>query len=146
MAKKTLNDVAKGAKAGDGYALDAKQGIKQIDAKAKIVGSGDVRRTTDAQKGIVGAPAETDKERNDGNQDSMGDETLLYGGGYFEREKAGLEDGISIRETMDADKTEPNYNYDIDPLTGNAPERKVGRSNNYDVTGKRGNKFEIGEM
>ena len=98
-------------------------------------------------KGTVASPSELDDIREDGNQEGMdGDRTLLYGGGLFEREKAGLEDGISVRETMDADSTEPNYNYDIDPLSGNAPERKVGRVNNYVVSGKRGNKFEIGEM
>jgi hypothetical protein len=98
-------------------------------------------------KGTVGAPDELDGIREDGNQKGMdGDKTLLYGGGLFEREKPGLEDGVSVRVTMDADSTEPNYNYDIDPLTGNAPERKVGRANNYTVSGKRGNKFLIGEM
>jgi hypothetical protein len=97
-------------------------------------------------KGTVGRPDELDAIREDGNQGSMGDTTLLYGGGLFEREKVGLEDGVSVREDVDPDTTEPNYNYDIDPLTGNAPERKVGRTNNYMVSGKRGNKFEIGEM
>ena len=71
---------------------------------------------------------------------------LGYGGGYFEKEKPGLEDGVSLRESMDADSTEPNYNYDIDPLTGSAPERKIGRTNNYEVSGKRGTRFLIGEM
>jgi hypothetical protein len=97
--------------------------------------------------GTVASPSELDAIREDGNQSGMdGDRTLLYGGGLFEREKVGLEDGVSVRETMDADSAEPNYNYDIDPLTGNAPERKVGRTNNYVVSGKRGNKFEVGEM
>ena len=160
MAKKTLNNEASGAKAGDGLALDTKQGIKQSHTNGSDVGhkghkggEGGLGRILAPEKnddefgkGTVGAPSELDAIREDGNQDSMGDKTLIYGGGYFEREKAGLEDGVSLRETMDADKTEPNYNYDIDPLTGNAPERKVGRSNNYDVSGKRGNKFEIGEM
>jgi len=53
---------------------------------------------------------------------------------------------VSLRDTIDPDSTEPNYNYDVDPLTGSAPERKVGRLNNYSVMGKRGNKFLIGEM
>lgn len=160
MAKKTLNDVAKSPKAGDGYALDAKQGIEQTHSNGSQVGhSGHGKGSSGLDrvlapeknddefgKGTVGAPAELNAIREDGNQKGLGDTTLLYGGGYFEREKAGLEDGVSVRETMDADKTEPNYNYDIDPLTGNAPERKVGRSNNYNVTGKRNNEFEIGEM
>lgn len=97
-------------------------------------------------KGTVGHPEETEAIREDGNQEGLGDETLLYGGGYFEREAPDLEDGISLRQTLDPDKAEPNYNYDIDPLTGNAPERKVGRTNNYNVRGKRGNEFEVGEM
>jgi hypothetical protein len=160
MAKKTLNDVPKSQKAGDGLALNAKQGITQshtngttVGGKGHKGGEGGLGRILSPEKnddefgkGTVGAPSELDAIREDGNQKGLGDTTLLYGGGYFEREKVGLEDGVSLRETMDADKTEPNYNYDIDPLTGNAPERKVGRSNNYDVTGKRGNEFEIGEM
>ena len=170
MAKKTLNDVeAKGprnvvkgggAAKSDGIALDGKQGIKQTHSNGSQVGSSGhgkgssglervlapEKNDDEFGKGTVGAPAELDALREDGNQGKLGDQTLLYGGGYFEREQAGLEDGVSVRETMDADKTEPNYNYDIDPLTGNAPERKIGRSNNYEVKGKRGNEFEIGEM
>jgi hypothetical protein len=160
MAKKTLNDEAKGAKAGDGLALDAKQGIEQSHSNGSQSGhsghgkgSSGLERLLEPEKnddefgkGTVAAPSELDEIRDGPNQDGMGEETLLYGGGYFEVEKAGLEDGVSIRETMDADKTEPNYNYDIDPMTGNAPERKVGRSNNYTVSGKRRNKFLVGEM
>lgn len=160
MAKKTLNDEAKGAKAGDGLALDAKQGITQshtggseVGSKGHKGGSSGLERILSPEKnddefakGTVAAPSELDAIREGPNQDGMGEETLLYGGGYFEVEKAGLEDGVSVRETMDADKTEPNYNYDIDPMTGNAPERKVGRSNNYTVSGKRRNKFLVGEM
>jgi len=158
--KGSVGDHPKGAKAGDGLALDAKQGIKQVHShgsemagKGHVKGSGGLARILEPEKnedefakGTVAAPDELAEIREDGNQDGMGEETLLYGGGYFEREKAGLEDGISLRETMDSDKTEPNYNYDVDPLTGNAPERKVGRANNYEVGGKRGNTFLIGEM
>lgn len=144
-----------------GINLDAKDGIHQSHSggsesaggKGHPKGAGGIARILEPEKnddefgkGTVGAPDELDGIREDGNQMGMGDQTLLYGGGLFEREKAGLEDGISLRETMDADKTEPNYNYDIDPMTGNAPERKVGRANNYLVSGKRGNKFSIGEM
>jgi hypothetical protein len=161
MAKKgTLNNVEPHSKASDGLALDAKQGIKQVHSSgSESAGKGHTgpkggldrvmepeKNDDEFAKGSVGAPDELDAIREDGNQGDMGDETLLYGGGYFEREKAGLEDGVSLRETIDADKTEPNYNYDIDPLTGSAPERKVGRENNYTVGGKRGNTFLIGEM
>ena len=145
--------------AGDGLALDAKQGIKQENNVGRSTadghgkGSSGLDRVMHSEgnadefaKGTVGAPAELDGLQTGDNQGDMGDETLLYGGGYFEREKAGLEDGISLRETIDADSTEPNYNYDVDPLTGSAPERKVGRLNNYKVGGKRGNTFLIGEM
>jgi hypothetical protein len=149
-----------GVTATDGLKLDAKQGIKQTHSNgsqsghsAHGKGSSGLDRILAPEKnadefgkGTVAAPAELDKLREDGNQDGLGDTTLLYGGGYFEREEAGLEDGVSLRDTMDPNSTEPNYNYDIDPLTGNAPERKVGRANNYDVKGKRGNAFEIGEM
>jgi hypothetical protein len=155
MAKKTLNDEPKkgpadpvkggGESGGDGIALDAKQGISQKQGADSGKTSG-AQRDGKFAKGIVGEPSEMDTERQGDNQDGLGDQTLLYGGGYFEREKAGLEDGVSVRETIDVDKTEPNYNYDVDPLTGNAPERKVGRSNNYAVSGKRSNKFLIGEM
>jgi len=159
-----ITSKAKGAKAGDGLALDASQGIKQTDRHGDPrsaqggkgghgKGSTGLARLLEPAnnddtfgKGTVGKPDELDALREDGNQGGMGEKTLNYGGGYFEREKEGLEDGVSLRDTIDADSTEPNYNYDIDPLTGNAPERKIGRRNNYDVSGKRGLKFEIGEM
>lgn len=128
-------------------------GSQTAGAKGHPHGAGGLARVLEPEKnddefakGTVASPEELDAIREDGNQDGFGDRTLLYGGGLFEREKVGLEDGVSVRETMDADSTEPNYNYDIDPLTGNAPERKVGRTNNYVVPGKRGNKFLIGEM
>lgn len=102
-------------------------------------------------KGTVAAPQELDDIRQSSGQNNEGmgadgEQSLLYGGGLFERERPGLEDGVSVRLSIDPDSTEPNYNYDIDPLTGNAPERKVGRANNYLVKGKRGNKFLVGEM
>jgi hypothetical protein len=144
----------------DGLALNAKQGIKQIQHAGEKVasnghkaGAGGIARILEPAKnedefgkGTVAKPEELDEIREDGNQSDLGDTTLLYGGGYFEEEAADLEDGISLRETIDPNSTEPNYNYDIDPLTGSAPERKIGRRNNYVVTGKRGNRFEIGEM
>lgn len=159
-----INSKAKGAKASDGLALDASQGVKRNDragdhrsAQGGKGGHGKgatglARLLEPANnddtfgKGTVGKPEELDAIREDGNQGDMGEKTLNYGGGYFEREKAGLEDGVSIRDTINAEATEPNYNYDIDPLSGNAPERKIGRTNNYEVSGKRGLKFEIGEM
>ena len=158
--KSLVGDVKPRDKPGDGLALDAKQGIKQVHS-AGSESSGDghnksasglsrimesEKNADEFAKGTVGAPKELDGVQSGKNQDGMGDETLLYGGGYFEREKAGLEDGISLRETIEPDSTEPNYNYDVDPLTGSAPERKIGRLNNYTVGGKRGNKFLIGEM
>ncbi len=158
MAKNSVGDHPKGAKKGDGLALDAKQGIKQTHSGgSEMAGPGksgtgldrvlkSEKNADEFAKGTVAAPDELDGIRDGKNQEGLGEETLLYGGGYFERESAGLEDGISLRETMNADATEPNYNYDIDPLTGSAPERKVGRANNYEVGGKRGNKFLIGEM
>jgi hypothetical protein len=150
---------------GDGLALDAGEGIDRVDSAGhEAAGKGHKnsqhpgldrilepeKNDDEFGKGIVGMPKETEGLAEGGNQEGMdgagGEETLLYGGGYFEREKAGLEDGVSLRETMNADSIEPNYNYDIDPMTGNAPERKVGRTNNYVVQGKRKNKFLIGEM
>jgi len=147
----------KGAKASDGLALNAKQGIKEKQsAGSKTAHNSDrdglsvilepEKNNDEFAKGTVAKPSELDALREDGNQDGLGDTTLLYGGGYFERESADLEDGVSLRETIDPNATEPNYNYDIDPMTGSAPERKIGRTNNYEVSGKRGNKFEIGEM
>ena len=154
-----VGDKARGAKKSDGLALNAKQGIKQTHSNGSESagkhkkGAGGLGRLLEPEKnddefgkGTVGAPDELNAIREDGNQDGLGDTTLLYGGGYFEQEEADLEDGISLRETIDPNVTEPNYNYDIDPLTGSAPERKVGRANNYSVKGKRGNRFEIGEM
>ena len=154
----------KSPKGSDGLALDAGQGIKQSqrhgDKRSAQGGSGGqgsgktgLARLLEPSnnddtfgKGTVGKPEELSKITDEQGGTSLGETTLIYGGGYFEREKVGLEDGVSIRDSIDADSTEPNYNYDVDPLSGNAPERKVGRSNNYAVTGKRGNKFEIGEM
>lgn len=150
--------------ASDGLALDAGQGIKQAQrhgdersAQGRSSGHGKgktglARLLEPANnddtfgKGTVAKPQELDEIRQEQGGTDLGETTLIYGGGYFEKEKAGLEDGVSLRDTIDANSTEPNYNYDIDPLSGNAPERKVGRSNNYAVSGKRGNKFEIGEM
>lgn len=151
----------KGVTETDGYALNAKQGIKQTQHAGEKVasnghkaGAGGIARILEPAKnedefgkGTVGKPSELNDIREyGGDQSGLGDTTLLYGGGYFEREEANLEDGIALRETIDPDSTEPNYNYDIDPLTGSAPERKIGRRNNYVVQGKRGNDFEIGEM
>jgi hypothetical protein len=147
-----------GGPKSDGLALNAMQGIKQHQSVGSPTsGNGDKRdglakllepekNNDEFGKGTVAKPSELDEIREDGNQSDLGDTTLLYGGGYFEREEADLEDGISLRETIDPNSTEPNYNYDIDPLTGSAPERKIGRRNNYVVEGKRGNRFEIGEM
>lgn len=149
--------------ASDGLALDAGQGIKQHQRHGdKRSGQGHAghgsgktglarllepaNNDDEFGKGTVAKPEELDKIRQEQGGTDLGETTLIYGGGYFEKEKAGLEDGVSLRDTIDANSTEPNYNYDIDPLSGNAPERKVGRSNNYAVSGKRGNKFEIGEM
>ena len=95
------------------------------------------------KKGIVGKPSETDSERSGGDK---GEKTLNYGGGNFNRESAGLLDGVSVREDCDVSQSEPNYDYDIDPATGNATERKVGRSNNMSVSGKAGKSFDMGEF
>lgn len=144
---------------GDGLALNAQQGIKNVMSagsesagKGQKKGAAGLSRVLESEKnddefakGSVAAPHELGGIREGLNQGDMGERTLLFGGGYFERESEGLEDGISLRSTMNADATEPNYNYDIDPLTGSAPERKVGRTNNYTVKGKRAS-FLIGEM
>ena len=97
-------------------------------------------------KGIIGKLSETESEQTGGNQAGLGEKTLNYGGGHFEEESVGLEDGVSARETVDPDYAEPNYNYDVDSFTGNAVERKEGRTNNHDVKGKAGKTFLIGEM
>lgn len=111
----------------------------------EILVSGGGKRHDSEGEGIVGKPSQTDSIREDGNQDGLGDKTLNYGGGHFEQEKAGLEDGVNFRETVNPDDVEPEYNYEVDSFTGNASERKVGRANNHSVSGK-GKKFEIGEM
>ena len=80
-------------------------------------------RSDEVGKGMVGKPSETDAVRSDGNQDGLGEKTLNYGGGHFESEKAGLEDGVSMRETLNPDDSEPEYNYTVDPFTGYAVER-----------------------
>lgn len=95
-------------------------------------------------KGIVGKPEEQKALQNK-NGGIGTDETLAYGGGYFRNESAGLEDGVSARETVDPSDVEPEYNYAVDAFTGNATERKVGRVNNQSAKGK-GKTFEIGEM
>jgi hypothetical protein len=95
-------------------------------------------------KGIVGKHSETESEEKQ-NQHGLGTPSITYGGGHFEEEKAGLEDGVSARETINPDEVEPEYNYDVDSFTGNAPERKTGRVVNMAVSGK-GKKFNIGEF
>lgn len=112
----------------------------------KLEGAAGMKGATDEfGKGIVGKESETNSIRKD-EELGLGETTLLYGGGYFQRESAGLEDGVSVRETVNPDDAEPNYNYEVDGFTGNATERKEGRTNNETVTGKRGNKFSIGEV
>lgn len=112
-----------------------------LDVKMHGGGGGD----DEFAKGIVGKPTEQEAIQGEGEM-KLGETTLLYGGGLFRQEKTGLTDGVSDRQELNQDTSEPNYNYDVDPMTGNAPERKVGRSNNQEVTGKRGNKFSIGEV
>lgn len=88
-------------------------------------------------RGSTGNPAETERDDDESQQ-------LSYGGGHFETEAAGVESGLSDRETLDVDESEPTYNYEVDSMTGNATERKVGRENET-VKGK-GKSFELGEM
>jgi len=109
----------------------------------QILHASGAARSDESGKGIVGKHSETDALRN--KPSPSGDETLNYGGGHFETEKAGLEDGVSLRETVNPDEVEPEYDYTVDAFTGNAPERKVGRVNNKSVSGK-GKKFSIGEF
>jgi len=96
-------------------------------------------------KGIVAKPSEQEAIQKE-NELGLGKTTFIYGGGYFVKESAGLVDGVSARMELNQDSSEPTYNYDVDPMTGNAPERKVGRVNNEEVPGKRGNTFSIGEV
>jgi hypothetical protein len=96
-------------------------------------------------KGIIGKPSEQEAEQ--AKNGGIGTEkTLNYGGGTFEQEAAGLQNGVNVREAIDPSWAEPEYNYEVDEFTGNAVERKVGRVNNHSATGKAGKKFEIGEM
>ena len=112
--EKGVGDHAKGAKASDGLKITMK-GIKQVHSSNDPMahnashggeGTGLARILEPAKnadefgKGTVGKPSELDAIREDGDQGDMGEETLLYGGGYFEREKVGLEDGVSLREEM----------------------------------------------
>jgi len=126
-------------------------------AKAKgteiLHASGSARSDT-AGQGIVGSKGDTNSERNKpaigggsgaNEAGAGGQETLNYGGGYFVTETAGLVDGVNKREALSIDDAEPEYDYTVDSFTGNAPERKVGRVNNQNVSGK-GKKFTIGEF
>lgn len=112
-----------------------KNGTEVLHASGK-------ERSDDAGKGIVGKPSETDAERSGGKK---GEETMVYVGGHFEQESAGLVDGVSARMTLNVDDSEPTYDYTVDSFTGNAPERKVGRVNNESVKGK-GKSFDMGEF
>lgn len=96
-------------------------------------------------EGIVGKPSQQEHEQKV-NEQGLGTPSITYGGGHFEEEKAGLKDGVSARETVDPDEVEPEYNYDVDSFTGNAPERKVGRVYNKAVSSDKGKKFNIGEF
>ena len=115
----------------------------------KILHASGSARSDEVGKGIVGKPSETEGLMNDPSPGSAskngGEESLNYGGGYFVTETAGLVDGVNKRETLNIDDSEPQYDYDVDSFTGNAPERKVGRVNNQSCSGK-GKKFSIGEF
>lgn len=96
-------------------------------------------------EGIHGSHPETNKIRKE-EQEGFGEITITYGGGYTREESAGLSDGVNLRETVNPDEVEPEYNYEVDTFTGNAPERKVGRVNNKGVSSDKGKKFSIGEF
>jgi len=79
-----------------------------------------------------------------GGKDEPGEKkTLSYGQGITRKESAGVEFGLSARENMNVDDSEPSYDYKVDSLTGNATERrKPTQDDAYSVSGK-GKSFSI---
>jgi len=51
--------------------------------------------------------------------------TVANDTGARSNESAGVVDGLSVRQGFDSENYGPSYNYNVDPVTGNAPERIV---------------------
>lgn len=70
--------------------------------------------------------------------------TMSYGQGKFMTESAGLLDGVSVREGMNSDDSEPQYDYAKDPLTGNATERRANGKTDVSACSGKGKSFDLG--
>lgn len=60
---------------------------------------------------------------------------------YSETEKAGLVDGVSALEKTDTEDHGPMYDYTLDPISGNAPERPEPYA--ADKVSSKGNSFDV---
>ena len=60
---------------------------------------------------------------------------------YNEKDPSGVAGGLSSREDFDSEEHGPMYDYTVNPLTGNAPERKEPRYS--EKATEKGNSFDI---
>lgn len=72
------------------------------------------------------------------------EKTLSYGQGKFMTENAGVEYGLSERESMDPNDSEPPIDYAVDGMTGNATERRDRGSNDVVSVSGKGKNFDLG--
>lgn len=81
---------------------------------------------------------------NGGAPEAAMTKTLSYGQGKFMTESAGLLDGVSVREGMNSDDSEPQYDYAKDPVTGNATERRANGKTDVSAVSAKGKSFDLG--
>lgn len=81
---------------------------------------------------------------NGGAPEAKESKTMSYGQGKFMTESAGLVDGVSVREGMNSDDSEPEYDYTKDPLTGNATERRANGKTDVSACSGKGKSFDLG--
>lgn len=68
--------------------------------------------------------------------------TIANDTGVHTSVSAGLADGLSSKQQFDSENGGPSYNYDVDSVTGNAPERIVKNPASSSAK-KNGKSFDI---
>lgn len=69
--------------------------------------------------------------------------TLSYNQGVMQKESAGVEYGLSAREGLNVDDSEPTYDYQVDGLTGNATERRAPTQDDAYSVSSKGKSFSV---
>lgn len=78
-----------------------------------------------------------------GNKHASEKSTISNDTGVHTSVSAGLQDGLVSKQVFDSESAEnPTYNYTVDPLTGNAPERIVTNPSKSSAK-KNGKSFDI---